>query len=221
MSGCLGHCHWYLSIDITTSWHLTLIWIHQGNIRCVWCLNDCQLLLNDDMSWHRNLQIIDKSHLTQIVCIKCLLARYPGLYSLLSSDWLIQRLHALHWECECLDKCCHCERLTIARLLFWILDSWSLLVHPKFLCNTFTQDSEQRDTFAKYWEGSWYPSHLNQIFQDFEKCTWFISLISSIMCIWELGFMHADCRYLLQRVKKPICIFNTWKNKWYKISIFH
>lgn len=92
--------------------------------------------------WHRNLQIIDKSHLTQIVCIKCLLARYPGLYSLLSSDWLIQRLHALHWECECLDKCCHCERLTIARLFFWILDSWSLLVHPKFLCNTFTQESE-------------------------------------------------------------------------------
>ena len=99
--------------------------------------------------WHRNLQIIDKSHLTQIVCIKCLLARYPGLYSPLSSDWLIQRLHALHWESECLDKCCHPERLTVARLFFWILDSWSwsLLVHPEFRCNTFTQESEHTQRY--------------------------------------------------------------------------
>ena len=31
-----------------SNWHWALIWIQEGNVKDVWCLNDCQLLLNDD-----------------------------------------------------------------------------------------------------------------------------------------------------------------------------
>ena len=35
-------------IVIPPDWHWALIWIQEGNVKDVWCLNDCQLLLNDD-----------------------------------------------------------------------------------------------------------------------------------------------------------------------------
>ena len=117
----------------------------------------------------------------------------------LSSDRWIQRLDA--WEC--LDKCCHCERLhdncQTEFFVSWIADPyWS--IQRSWDHSTLSPKYQSTERYiCKILRRFMNPEHhLNQKFFHSLKNVqmWFISLIS---CVSENS---VSCRYLLRPRKK-------------------
>ena len=124
--------------------------------------------------------------------------------------WVSRQVLSL-WETDNCQTVFFCKR---------ILDSWSLLVQPKFLslpCNTFTIESEQSKIHLRNTE------KVHDIHIIWIK---FFSILKSVRRGSNLWYpLQSDSlRTLVHagRCRGHISAsLHSWQNQWYKISLFH